>query len=89
MSYLDKLPVDRLKIDRAFVNQIDHQGGPRIAELITQLGKKLGLKVIAEGIETQAHYDALQAMHCDEGQGFLIAKPMLENAIGSWMTEWK
>jgi diguanylate cyclase (GGDEF)-like protein len=89
LSYLDKLPVDRLKIDRAFVNQIDHQGGPRIAELITQLGKKLGLKVIAEGIETQAHYDALQAMHCDEGQGFLIAKPMLENAIGSWMTEWK
>ena len=89
LSYLDKLPVDRLKIDRAFVNQIDHQGGPRIAELITQLGKKLGLKVIAEGIETQAHYDALQAMHCDEGQGFLIAKPMLENAIASWMTEWK
>lgn len=89
LSYLDKLPVDRLKIDRAFVNQIDHQGGPRIAELITQLGKKLGLKVIAEGIETQAHYDALQAMHCDEGQGFLIARPMLENAIASWMTEWK
>ena len=89
LSYLDKLPVDRLKIDRAFVNQIDHQGGPRIAELITQLGKKLGLKVIAEGIETQAHYDALQSMHCDEGQGFLIAKPMLENAIASWMTEWK
>ncbi len=89
LSYLDKLPVDRLKIDRAFVNQIDHQGGPRIAELITQLGKKLGLKVIAEGIETQAHYDALQAMHCDEGQGFLIAKPMLENAIASWMSDWK
>lgn len=89
LSYLDKLPVDRLKIDRAFVNQIDHQGGPRIAELITQLGKKLGLKVIAEGIETQAHYEALQAMHCDEGQGFLIARPMLESAIASWMTEWK
>lgn len=89
LSYLDKLPVDRLKIDRAFVNQIDSQGGPRIAELITQLGKKLGLKVIAEGIETQAHYDALQKMNCDEGQGFLIARPMLENAIAAWLTEWK
>lgn len=89
LSYLDKLPVDRLKIDRAFVNQIDSQGGPRIAELITQLGKKLGLKVIAEGIETQAHYDALQKMNCDEGQGFLIARPMLENAIAAWLAEWK
>lgn len=89
LSYLDKLPVDRLKIDRAFVNQIDSQGGPRIAELITQLGKKLGLKVIAEGIETQAHYDALLRMHCDEGQGFLIARPMLESAIGAWLSEWK
>lgn len=89
LSYLDKLPVDRLKIDRAFVNQIDSQGGPRIAELITQLGKKLGLKVIAEGIETQAHYDALLRMHCDEGQGFLIARPMLENAIAAWLAEWK
>ncbi|WMW80385.1 EAL domain-containing protein [Undibacterium cyanobacteriorum] len=89
LSYLDKLPVDRLKIDRAFVNQIDSQGGPRIAELITQLGKKLGLKVIAEGIETQAHYDALLRMHCDEGQGFLIARPMMENAIGAWLGEWK
>ncbi len=89
LSYLDKLPVDRLKIDRAFVTQIDSQGGPRIAELITQLGKKLGLQVIAEGIETQAHYDALLKMECDEGQGFLIARPMLESAIGTWLTEWK
>lgn len=89
LSYLDKLPVDRLKIDRAFVNQIDSQGGPRIAELITQLGKKLGLKVIAEGIETQAHYDALLRMHCDEGQGFLIARPMMENAISAWLGDWK
>nr|WP_315477056.1 EAL domain-containing protein [uncultured Undibacterium sp.] len=89
LSYLDKLPVDRLKIDRAFVMQIDTQSGPRIAELITQLGKKLGLSVIAEGIETDAHYDVLRKMGCEEGQGFLIARPMLDNAIEPWLASWK
>lgn len=89
LSYLDKLPVDRLKIDRAFVMQIDTVGGPRIAELITQLGKKLGLSVIAEGIETDTHFDVLHKMGCEEGQGFLIARPMLDNAIDSWLTNWK
>lgn len=89
LSYLDKLPVDRLKIDRAFVMQIDTVGGPRIAELITQLGKKLGLSVIAEGIETETHFDVLHKMGCEEGQGFLIARPMLDNAIDSWLTNWK
>ncbi len=89
LSYLDKLPVDRLKIDRAFVMQIDTVGGPRIAELITQLGKKLGLSVIAEGIETDTHFDVLHKMGCEEGQGFLIARPMLDNAIDTWLTNWK
>jgi diguanylate cyclase (GGDEF)-like protein len=89
LSYLDQLPVDRLKIDRAFVEQIDTAGGPRIAELITQLGRKLGLKVIAEGIETQNHLDVLSKMGCDEGQGFFIARPMLEEAVEDWLKNWK
>ncbi|MFZ6692656.1 bifunctional diguanylate cyclase/phosphodiesterase [Undibacterium sp. SXout20W] len=85
LSYLDKLPVDRLKIDRAFVQQIDTPEGPRIAELITQLGKKLGLSVIAEGIETQTHLDTLQAMGCHEGQGFLIGRPIPEDMLLEWI----
>ncbi|MBY0572740.1 MAG: EAL domain-containing protein [Undibacterium sp.] len=89
LSYLEKLPVDRLKIDRAFVTQIDTLGGPRIAELITQLGSKLGLKVIAEGIENQHHLDVLKSMGCDEGQGFFIAYPMLENMMDGWIKDWK
>ncbi|MBX9704611.1 MAG: EAL domain-containing protein [Gammaproteobacteria bacterium] len=89
LSYLDKLPVDRLKIDRAFVMQIDTQSGPRIAELITQLGKKLGLSVIAEGVETTTHLDVLNKIGCEEGQGFLIARPMLESAIEPWLRTWK
>ena len=85
LSYLDKLPVDRLKIDRAFVQQIDTPAGPRIAELITQLGKKLGLKVIAEGIETQQHWDALNVMGCHEGQGFFLGRPMPEDLLLEWI----
>ena len=89
LSYLDKLPVDRLKIDRAFVTQIDAVGGPRIAELIIQLGKKLGLQIIAEGIESEYHWDTLKALGCHEGQGFLMARPMLESALAGWLNEWK
>ena len=88
LSYLEKLPVNRLKIDRAFVNQIDTPEGPRIAELITQLGKKLGLKVIAEGIESSAHWEALVGIECTEGQGYYIGSPMTEDALLEWIREW-
>ncbi len=88
LSYLEKLPVDRLKIDRAFVNQIDTPEGPRIAELITQLGKKLGLKVIAEGIESSVHWNALVGIECTEGQGFHIARPMGEEQLIEWIRDW-
>lgn len=89
LSYLDKLPADRLKIDRAFVNQIDTPEGPRIAELITGLGSKLGLAVIAEGIEHAHHWTCLRAMGCDEGQGFFIARPMAEESLLSWLTQYR
>ncbi|MCH8621422.1 EAL domain-containing protein [Undibacterium sp. TS12] len=89
LSYLDKLPVDRLKIDRAFVNQIDTPEGPRIAELITQLGKKLGLQVIAEGVEHEVHWKTLAAMGCHEGQGFYIGRPMLEENLEEWINKRK
>ena len=88
LSYLDKLPVDRLKIDIAFVRQIDTPDGARIAELITQLGKKLGLQLIAEGIETEHHWQVLLDMGCHEGQGFFIAKPMAETDLVGWITQW-
>ncbi|MDE2430151.1 MAG: EAL domain-containing protein, partial [Burkholderiales bacterium] len=85
LSYLDKLPVDRLKIDRAFVQQIDTPEGPRIAELITQLGKKLGLQVIAEGVEQEEHLQRLLEMGCHEGQGFYIGRPMPEAQLIEWI----
>ncbi|MCF2908776.1 EAL domain-containing protein [Pseudoalteromonas sp. DL2-H2.2] len=78
LSYLQKLPLARLKIDRAFVKGIPHEDSGAIAELVISLGRHLGLKTIAEGVETQEQADILRALGCDEVQGFFFAKPMAE-----------
>ena len=75
LSYLQKLPLNRIKIDRAFVKDIPEDSGA-IAELIVSLGKKLGLNTIAEGIETEEQANSLLFMGCEEAQGFMFAKPM-------------
>jgi len=87
LSYVEQLPLDKIKIDKAFVRQIDRASGPRIAELIAQLGHKMGLRVLAEGIESAAAWHALQDMGCHEGQGFLMAHPMAWSDLLRWMCE--
>ena len=87
LSYLEKLPLDRIKIDRAFVNQLDQPGGPRIAEMITQLGHKLGLRVLAEGIEDAAAWQTLRDLGCHEGQGFFISRPLDYAALSAWLAQ--
>ena len=76
LSYLQKLPLDRLKVDRSFVNDLAEPGGSIIADTIINLGKQMNLKVIAEGIETNEQEVQLKALGCDEVQGFYYAKPM-------------
>ena len=76
MSYLQKLPLDRLKVDRAFITDIAEPGQSLIADTIINLGKQMNLKVIAEGIEEEAQEAHLIAQGCDEVQGFFYAKPM-------------
>ncbi|GLX78947.1 diguanylate cyclase [Thalassotalea insulae] len=76
MSYLQKLPLDRLKVDRSFVNDIAKPEHAIIAETIINLGKQMNLKVIAEGIEDQEQQAKLKSLACDEVQGFFYAKPM-------------
>jgi len=79
LSYLQKLPLDRLKVDRAFVTDINKEGQSVIAETIINLGQKMQLKVIAEGIEEVAQQERLIELGCDEVQGFFYAKPMPED----------
>jgi EAL domain-containing protein (putative c-di-GMP-specific phosphodiesterase class I)/FixJ family two-component response regulator len=77
LSYLRRLPVDYLKIDKAFTqDMLNNAGDAIIARSIITLGHSLGLKVIAEGVETGAQLDFLRAHHCDHMQGFLFSKPL-------------
>ena len=76
LSYLQKLPLDRLKVDRSFVTDIAKPGQSLIADTIINLGKQMNLKVIAEGIEEEDQQTHLKSQACDEVQGFFYAKPM-------------
>ena len=76
MSYLQQLPLDRLKVDRSFVNEITPGKSAFIAETIVTLGNKLGLSTIAEGVEKREQASYMLKLGCDEAQGFLFAKPM-------------
>ena len=85
LSYLQQLPLDRLKIDRAFVKDLPDKDSEAIAALIISLGARLGLKTIAEGVETQAQADYLLELGCDEVQGFMYAKPMPEKELITYL----
>lgn len=87
LSYLERLPLDRIKIDRTFVQQLDAPHGGRVAEMVVQLGRKLGLQVLAEGIENAAAWQALQAMGCHHGQGYHIAYPMEKTDLLRWLAQ--
>ncbi|MGE5493252.1 MAG: putative bifunctional diguanylate cyclase/phosphodiesterase, partial [Actinomycetota bacterium] len=86
LSYLKELPIDTLKIDRAFISHLpDDPHDIAITRAILALGKSLQFKVIAEGIETAAQRDFLQAEGCAEGQGYLFAKPMPPEEFARWL----
>nr|WP_305888661.1 EAL domain-containing protein [Methylomonas sp. SURF-2] len=79
MAYLKKFPIDYLKIDRSFVRDLESDPNDRaIAEAIVVMAHKLGLKTIAEGVETEGQRDLLAAVGCEFVQGYLYAKPMPE-----------
>ncbi|MES2017536.1 MAG: EAL domain-containing protein [Pseudomonadota bacterium] len=87
LSYLQRLQVDRLKIDRAFVTEITGSArGSSIAEMVIQLGRNLGLSVIAEGVEDERQAQILQALGCPLAQGFLFARPMAVPALYDWLS---
>jgi diguanylate cyclase (GGDEF)-like protein len=86
LSYLDRLPADRLKIDRAFVDLLaTDRPGARIARMIVPLGHQLGMRVLAEGVETADQARALREMGCDEVQGYAVARPMDLDQLQQWL----
>jgi diguanylate cyclase (GGDEF)-like protein/PAS domain S-box-containing protein len=88
LAYLQRLPVYAVKIDRSFVSRMTRdRSSESIVKLIIDLGHTLGMKVVAEGIEDRATWDALAELRCDAAQGFYIAKPMVAKAIPTWLAE--
>ncbi|WP_409166468.1 EAL domain-containing protein [Variovorax sp. H27-G14] len=88
LNYLNRFPIDKLKIDRSFVHKM--LGDPTdmaIARAIIGLGHTLGLRVVAEGVERQEEAQTLRAAHCDELQGYLIAKPMPAASLAAWIAQ--
>ena len=86
LSYLQQLQVDRIKIDRAFVNEITGSTrGSSIAEMVIQLGRNLGLVVIAEGVEDERQASILRELGCPLAQGYLFAKPMPPDQLPDWL----
>ncbi len=75
-SYLQRLPLDRINVDRRFVQDLSATNGTAIAETIIGLGKRLGLSTTVEGIETKEQEEYLKSLGCDDVQGFLYAKPL-------------
>jgi diguanylate cyclase (GGDEF)-like protein len=86
LSYLQRLQVDRLKIDRAFVSEITGSArGSSIAEMVIELGRNLGLSIIAEGVEDERQAHILQSLGCPLAQGFLFARPLAPAALLEWL----
>lgn len=77
LAYLKRFPVKCLKIDRSFIRDMTSDlDGQAIPRLVIDLARSLGVKVVAEGVETRLHLDLLRAMGCDEAQGYYFGRPM-------------
>ena len=88
LAYLRKLPASELKIDRSFVTDLAGSADARsIADAVIKLAHAIGLKVVAEGVETEAQRDVLMELGCDEFQGYLFAKPMSARALLLWAVD--
>ncbi|WP_338761659.1 EAL domain-containing protein [Massilia sp. METH4] len=87
LSHLQRLRLDRLKIDRAFVTEITGSSrGSSIAEMVIQLGRNLGLSVVAEGVEDEMQARVLHNLGCPLAQGYLFARPMGAGELSDWLS---
>ncbi len=86
LSYLMQLPISALKIDRSFISPIEPNGGnTEIIQTIVLLARNLGLRVIAEGVETETQLAQLRKLNCEGAQGYLFAKPMAFGEIRNFL----
>ena len=88
LQYLETFPVNEIKVDRSFVHDVAHSAAKRIiVESVVKLGAALDIRVVAEGIETDAERAIMQALGCSIGQGYLFAAPMEEAKLHRLLDE--
>nr|WP_232468953.1 EAL domain-containing protein [Croceicoccus marinus] len=85
LGYLNRLPIDKIKIDRSFVQDLDEAGGTRILQAILEMCRALDLECIIEGIETERQGSILADLGCQFAQGFHYASPMTIKQVPAWM----
>ncbi len=86
LSYITRFPIDVIKIDRSFVQDITIDSEKAaIVSAITNLSHGLGFNVVAEGVETQAELDVIRQLKCDEVQGFFYCRPMAADDVSEWL----
>jgi diguanylate cyclase len=86
LNYLRRLPVDVLKIDKSFVmNMATNEHDAVIVRSTIDLGHNLGLRVVAEGVESREVWDRLGALGCDTAQGFYLSRPIPAAALDDWL----
>ena len=90
LSYLTRLPVDVLKIDQSFVRGLGtNEQGSAIVAAVIAMGHSLGLKIVAEGVETPHHLAVLKQHHCDELQGWLFSKALPGAEFEAWVRQYR
>ena len=88
LSYLKQYSVDLLKIDRTFIKDINKdRDNDAITSAVVALSHKLGMKVLAEGVETLEQFEFLKKSNCNLAQGFLIGRPMVMHQFKDWMAK--
>lgn len=85
LNLLMRCPLDALKIDRNVTKEIEKEEHATLVQSLVRLGHELGMKVVAEGVETEAQRELLSDIACDQVQGMIISKPLPANDFFSWM----
>jgi diguanylate cyclase (GGDEF)-like protein len=90
LAYLKRLPVNELKIDKSFVlNMENDEGDTKIVRSTIDLGHNMGLRVVAEGIESEAVWRLLAELGCDQGQGYFMSRPIPGDQLVAWLEKWR
>lgn len=86
LAYLQQLPLDELKIDQTFISALQPASADPLVGFIIDIGRRLGMTTIAEGVETTLQKDTLEKLGCDVMQGYLICRPLGEVDFLAWLT---